>query len=219
MTSSPGSSADDPRARAERLAARLPDTNGNPAPIGSHVDTTDDVEAARRAWERGEVFSVQTPPRAPHSGHPDYEPGTRPDVIARDQAGQRRRLREHASHPAAPKSARAFARQELARMNAARCARGVRRRTPTARPAARRAPAARRRRTASSSSTAGADPPAAEGDDDPPGRAARLTFRRFRSLTAGLSGAERLERFGALPPDAQDACWRHLAREFEETRS
>ena len=149
----------------------------------------------------------------------EWESSATPDERDRDRSRARRRLREHASHPAAPESARAFARQELARMNAAGAARGARRRTPPPRPAARRAPAARRRRTASSSRTAGADPPAAEGDDDPPGRAARLTFRRFRRLTAGLSGAERLERFGALPPDAQDACWRHLARELEEARS
>ena len=174
MSAKPGSSSDDPRARAERFAARLPDVNGNPGPIGSHVDTTDDAEAARRAWDRRRPFSVQTPARAPHPGHRDYEPGTAPAEIARDQARQRRRLREHAAHPAAPKSARAFARQELARMNAARRARGMRRRTPPPRPAARRAHAGRRRRTASSSRTAGADPPAAEGDDDPPGRAARL---------------------------------------------
>jgi len=146
----------------------------------------------------------------------EWESSATPDERDRDRSRARRRLRELADHPEAPQSARTFARQELGRMNAAR---GVRRRTPPPRPAARRAPAARRRRTASSSRTAGADPPAAEGDDDPPGRAARLTFPHFHSQTAGLSGPERLERFGALPPDAQDACWRHLARELEEARS
>jgi len=57
-----------------------------------------------------------------------------------------------------------------------------------------------------------------EGDGDPPGRVA-LGFPHFHSQTAGLSGPERLERFGALPPATQDAYWRHLAREFEEARS
>ncbi len=47
---------------------------------------------------------------------------------------------------------------------------------------------------------------------------ARLTFPHFHRLTAGLSGAVRLERFEALSPGAQDACWRDLARELEETR-
>jgi len=194
----------------QQLAARLLDASGNPAPIGSHVDTTDDVEAARRAWERGEVFSVQTPARARHSGHRDYEPGTRPDVIARDQASQRRRLREHANHPAAPESARAFARQELARMGAARCARGMRRRTPTARPAARRA-AARRRRTASSSSTSGSDPPQ-PGDEGEPGTpGAPLDFQAFRELTTELDGPERLAFCLALPK-LEASLWRDLKR-------
>jgi len=104
--------------------------------------------------------------------------------------------------------------------------RRARRHTPSHAARPRPRVRARRTRTAArraSGSRSGSDPGdgsgSSEGDDDPPGRAARLTFRRFRRLTAGLSGAERLERFGALPPDAQDACWRHLAREFEETRS
>ena len=173
MSPPPGSSSDDPRARAERLAAALPDANGNAAPVEHEVAvlTVDDAEATRRAWDRRRPFSVQTPARARHSGHRDYEPGTRPDVIARDQASQRRRLREHANHPAAPESARAFARQELARMGAARCARGMRRRTPPPRPAARRAPAARRRRTASSSRSSSQDP-GDDGGSEPPGEIA-----------------------------------------------
>jgi len=88
------------------------------------------------------------------------------------------------------------------------------RRTPAARPAARR-PQVRRR--SSSSSRSGSDPPGStEGDDDPAGRVARLTFPHLHRLTAGLSGAVRLERFEALSPGAQNACWRDLARELEE---
>jgi len=64
--------------------------------------------------------------------------------------------------------------------------------------------ARRPRRSSSSSRTSGADPP---------------SFERFHRLTAGLSGAERLELFGALPPAGQAACWRDLARELEEARS
>jgi len=90
------------------------------------------------------------------------------------------------------------------------------RRTPAARPAARRPQV--RRRSSSSSRSSGSDPGSTEGDDDPAGRVARLTFPHFHRLTAGLSGAVRLELFGALPADAQDAYWRHLARELEETR-
>ena len=91
------------------------------------------------------------------------------------------------------------------------------RRTPAARPAARRPQV--RRRSSSSSRSSGSDPPGStEGDDDPAGRVARLTFPHFHRLTAGLSGAVRLERFEALSPGAQDACWRDLARALEETR-
>ena len=202
----------EPTSPAERLAAALPDANGNAAPVEHEVAvlTVDDAEATRRAWDRRRPFSVQTPARARHSGHRDYEPGTRPDVIARDQASQRRRLREHANHPAAPESARAFARQELARMGAARCARGMRRRTPTARPAARRA-AARRRRTASSSSTSGSDPPQ-PGDEGEPGTpGAPLDFQAFRELTTELDGPERLAFCLALPK-LEASLWRDLKR-------
>lgn len=217
MTSSPGSSADDPRARAERLAARLPDANGNAAPVEHEVAvlTVDDAEAARRAWDRREVFSVRMPPRAPHLGHPDYEPGTPPEVVARDQARQRRNLRAHRDCAAAPESARTFARQELARRR--RPALPAGRRTPPPRPVANR-PRARRRAGARS----GTDPPGESDEPEPaaatdlaPGRR-RLTFGRFRRLTLGLAGGDRLVLFGTLPADAQDACWRDLERSCAE---
>ena len=220
MSAKPGSSSDDPRARAERLAAALPDANGNAAPVEHEVAvlTVDDAEAARRAWDQREVFSVRMPPRAPHLGHPDYESVTPPEVIARDQARQRRNLRAHRDCAAAPESARTFARSELARRR--RPALPAGRRTPPPRPVANR-PRARRRAGARS----GTDPPGESDEPEPaaatdlaPGRR-RLTFGRFHRLTLRLSASARLELFGTLPADAQDACWRHLARELEEARS
>ena len=73
--------------------------------------------------------------------------------------------------------------------------------------------ARRPRRSSSSSRSSGVDPGAGDGDPEQP------AFERFHELTAGLSGAERLELFGALPERVQGAYWRHLARELEETRS
>jgi len=85
---------------------------------------------------------------------------------------------------------------------------------PAARPREARArPRTRARRAAHRGATR-AGPDDDDGESEPgesPG------FERFHSLTAALSGAERLELFGALPAAAQGAYWRHLARELSET--
>jgi hypothetical protein len=82
----------------------------------------------------------------------------------------------------------------------------VPRRTPPSRPAARR-PAARRSLGARSSQDPGA------GEDDPhdgPG-----TFASFHRSTLGLTGAERLAIFSALPEDLAAIYWDNLAREID----
>ena len=84
---------------------------------------------------------------------------------------------------------------------------------PPARPREARArPRTRARRAAHRGATrAGPD------DDDGESEPGEPSFERFHALTAALSGAERLELFGALPAAAQGAYWRHLARELSET--
>jgi len=86
------------------------------------------------------------------------------------------------------------------------------RRTPAARPAARR-PQVRRR--SSSSSRSGSDPPSDSDEAEPGSPGFELNFRTFHRLTPSCSGAERLARFSKLPADAQDRTWRALARELE----
>lgn len=80
------------------------------------------------------------------------------------------------------------------------------------RPRARRA-AQRGSTRAGPGDDGGSEPPAAA--DLAPGRR-RLTFGRFRRLTLGLAGGDRLVLFGTLPADAQDACWRDLERSCAE---
>ena len=103
-----------------------------------------------------------------------------------------------------------------ARLHATRRPCGMRRRTPAARPAARRPQV--RRRTASRPARSGADPPGSTEGDDSESRFPRLTFSRFHRLTRRLAGPARLALFVALPAELQDDAWRHLARELDEAR-
>ena len=137
--------------------------------------------------------------------------------IARDRSELRKAelVAGRYEHPQRSRHETSAAVRPKARSHATYRRRLLPRRTPTARVAARRPGCRRTARTASRG-----DPSCStEGDDDPAGRVARLTFPHFHRLTAGLSGAVRLERFEALSPGAQDACWRDLARELEEARS
>jgi hypothetical protein len=87
------------------------------------------------------------------------------------------------------------------------------RRTPAARPAARRPQV--RRRSSSSSRSSGSDPPSDSDEAEPGSPGFELNFRTFHRLTPSCSGAERLARFSRLSADAQDRTWRALARELE----
>lgn len=75
------------------------------------------------------------------------------------------------------------------------------------------------RRTTSRQAGARGDPHSAEGEEGEPAPfPARLSFGSFHSLTAGLSGPERLRAFSALPKAAQEAAWRELGRAVEVGR-
>lgn len=87
------------------------------------------------------------------------------------------------------------------------------RRTPAARPAARRPQV--RRRSSSSSRSSGSDPPSDSDEAEPGSPGFELNFRTFHRLSPSCSGAERLARFSKLSADAQDRTWRALARELE----